>query len=77
MKISFDGENILHSARDSYEELEPEEIAVELVFVLAPPRGLKSGMGLLVEIQYSLEDDEADFVLNGSSMEQTQVGATL
>ena len=64
-KSRLDGENILHSARDSYEELELEEIAVELVFVLAPPRGFQSGMGLLVEIQHSLEDDGADsFVLS-------------
>ncbi|MAW33794.1 MAG: hypothetical protein CMK56_05245 [Proteobacteria bacterium] len=64
-KSRLDGENISHASRDSFDALELEEIAAEFVFVLMPPKGIKSGIGFLVEIQHSLEDDEADsFVLS-------------
>ena len=59
-KERLDGDEISHHQRDSFDELELEELAVEMVYVLRPPTDDQLGLGLLFEFQYAQNAEESD-----------------
>ena len=61
--LSGGGDSSSQSLSNYADGLEFEETAIEIVYVLVPPKGRAMGIGLLVEGQKAVDDDEGDSVV--------------
>ncbi len=57
------------AARDDFDDLEFEELAIEGVWVFLPARLSSVGLGLLAEYQYTVDGNEADSLVLGPILE--------